>query len=68
LFEKQGDRRGFEAALDALCPTDYQRKEWIFSKQASDGKPAHSFTVINDLLLLAHYQVKQAQLDIKEQA
>jgi hypothetical protein len=68
LFEKQGNRRGFEAALDTLCPSDYQRKEWIFSKQASDGKPAHSFTVINDLLLLAHYQVKQAQLDIKEQA
>jgi hypothetical protein len=63
LHEKKGDRRGFEAALDTLCPLGYQRKEWIFSKQASDGKSAHSFTVINDLLLLEHYQVKHEQLD-----
>ena len=69
LHEKQGDLRGFEAALDTLCPAGYQRKEWIFSKQASDDKPAHSFTVINDLLLLEHYQVKQEQRDNnKEQA
>jgi hypothetical protein len=61
LYEKQGDRRGFEAALDALCPPGYQRTDWFFIKPESDGKRAHSFTFINDLLLLEHYQVKQDQ-------
>lgn len=69
LYEKRGDIRPFYAALDALCPTGYQRKEWIFTRQESDGEPAHSFTVINDLLLLEHYQIKQAQdASIEEQA
>ena len=69
LHEKNGDLRGFEAALDTLCPVGYQRKEWIFSKEGCSDNQAHSFTVINDLLLLEHYQVKQKQRDnIKEQA
>lgn len=70
LYEnKKGDRRVFEAALDALCPAGYERKEWVYSKVTSDVESTHSFTVINDLLLLEHFHIKKQQLeDIKEQA
>lgn len=69
LFEnRQGDRRVFEAAMDALCPPDYERKDFIYRKETNDVSQAHSFTVINDLLLLEHFHIKEEQEAIKEQA
>lgn len=50
LCQSVGNLNLLDQLLDKLCPANYQRQDWYFVRDS------HTFTIINDLLLLEHYK------------